>query len=130
MILIAQQANGPMYAGVVARLTRARQQVLIAGSTAEAFDLIPDVRPDLVILDRPDVAACPHVLCGWIREAITPAPRLLGLTDTEDPAQRERCQRCMTLLHPGTHPAVVAAHALELLGRPAPPAPRPRMDPA
>ncbi len=115
MILIAQRSHGPAYAELVAHLQRAEMPVVVAGSIAEAFDLIPDVRPRLIILDHPGADSCPNLLCGWIREAVSPVPLMLGLANIEDPLQRARCRECMAVLHPETHPALIAARAIELL---------------
>ncbi len=115
MILIAQRSRGPKYAEVVARLTRDGHHMVLTSSTVEAIDLIPDLRPDVVVIERPDVSSCPHTLCGWIREAMTRPPAIVGLVRIEDPAQRSECQKCMTAMDPDTHPALIAATAAALL---------------
>lgn len=114
MILIAQQTSGPRYAEVVARLTRAGHQVMVASSTAEAFGLIPDLQPSVIVLEEPDIDRCPHLLCGWIGQAMTPPPKMLGLVRIQDPEQRARCAECMTLLAPDADPSLVAATAMAL----------------
>ncbi len=115
MILIAQRSRGPKYAEVVARLTRTSHPVVLTAGTAEAVDLIADLRPDVVLVDEPATQSCPHTLCGWIREAMTRPPAMVGLVRIEDPAQRAECQECMTILDPGTHPSLIAATAAALL---------------
>lgn len=115
MILIVQQATGPKYAEVVARLVQAGNQVVIANSTAEAFDLITDLQPTVVLLDEPAIDRAPNLLCCWIQEAMTPKPKVLGVLRVTDPEQRAHCADCMTTLPPGTDPSLVTAMALALL---------------
>ncbi len=117
MILIAQRSKGPKYAEVVARLTKAGHHMVLTSSPAEAVDLIPDLRPDVVVVERPDVTACPHTLCGWVREAMTRPPAMVGLVRIEDPEQRAECEKCMTILDPGAHPSLIAATAAALLNQ-------------
>lgn len=121
MILIAQRGSGPRHAEVVARLVRSGHRVVMANSTAEAFDLIPDVYPDVILLEEPEVLRCPNVLCGWIREAIRPTPRMAALVRIDDPAQRARCEACLTVLPPGSSSPAIAATLASLAG----PAPEP-----
>lgn len=115
MILIAQRANGPRYAQVVARLTRTGHNVVLAHSAAEAYEVIDTSEPDLVVLEKPDVGKCPDLLCGWIREANATPPKLLGLVHISDPDQRVRCEACMALLRPDAHPSLVSATITALL---------------
>lgn len=119
MILIAQQTSGSQYAGVVARLVEADQKVVVANSKAEAFGLMPDLKPTVVLLEDPEVHRCPHVLCGWIRAATTPVPKLVGIVRIDDPDQRARCGECMTVLGPDTHASLVAGTVMALAADPA-----------
>lgn len=115
MILIARTTPEPRNPQIVARLVQGGHQVTIANSTAEAFEAISELQPKLIILEEPQTRRCPNLLCGWIREALNPPPKLLGLAWIHDRQQRAACEACMTLLRPDSDPMLVAATAEALL---------------
>lgn len=115
MILLVQREKQPNRAQLVARLLQGGHSVAIAHGDAEGRDLVFELRPTLVVLDEPRVERCPDVFCAWVQDALGTPPALLGLVDVAEPALRERCEACMTLLPPDTAPRLSAATATTIL---------------